>query len=308
MTTATENNVQQHNTGRTIITVGLLLLWLLLILFGLISVWNPTWLQNLSRSGIVVEARNLKNYGDNFLKNGDFPLALAQYTRALEIKPDYLAVTVNLGLTYLHMGETEKAIHILGKALKEEKTAQGLIPYYLGEAFEQKGDMEKARRCYERALDSDFDQIALNRRLGTLYMESKDYEQARDAFEKALAGQTDPLSPYRRVWEYSLNLYETDTVNFPIIQEQLALTKTLTEADLPQYDFEIIRQIQISDPEIAKTHNHLGAVYIKLNDLPTAISHFEQSLQIWPDNPDAQRILPQLYRLQKDRTDNNTAS
>ena len=66
--------------------------------------------------------------------------------------------------------------------------------------------------------------------------------------------------------------------------------------DLARYDLEIVRRMQESDPEIAKTHNHLGLIHARLGNTGEAIKQFQRSLQIWPDNVDAKRNLQLLKR------------
>lgn len=42
-------------------------------------------------------------------KNGDYELAIADYTKAIELKSDYADAYYRRSKTWLHLGETEKA-------------------------------------------------------------------------------------------------------------------------------------------------------------------------------------------------------
>ena len=65
--------------------------WLGLMSFGVISIINPPWLQELSRPGIENECLTLKKYGDAALREHQYNLAAGQYRRALEISEAELA-------------------------------------------------------------------------------------------------------------------------------------------------------------------------------------------------------------------------
>ena len=76
-------------------------------------------------------------------------------------------------------------------------------------------------------------------------------------------------------------------------------SKDITPADLKDYDLETIKQLNSSNPEIAKTYNNLALLFTIQGDLDKAIAYFERSQQIWPGNLDAVKNL-KLLRQVKD--------
>ncbi len=281
---------------QTIFTWVLLLIWIILVSFAAISTLDPKWLQELARPGIKAESGSYKDYGDNLLRERNYRMAIVQYQYALEIKPDNMGALVNLAITYGQAGNIQRGVKILKDALQKDTGRRGTISYNLGELLEKQGNIVEANQYYEEALNSEVEQDLVCRKLGTLYLDSRQYEKARVAFEKTLAVQNDPAYLYQNMLTRSLTIYQDDTVNLPIIEELLA--RNISAEDLAPYDVEIIRQIQRNNPEIAKTHNHLGLIYSIQGDITRAIEHFQQSLQIWPGNIDAQRNLQVLQRLQ----------
>jgi tetratricopeptide (TPR) repeat protein len=280
------------------LTWGLLFVWLVLMSFGIVSLADPEWLQELSRPGVEAEARAYKDYGDDALRRHDYGSAVAQYERSLEIKPGQVRVLLNLAIAYMHAGNAVRAAELLNSALQMESTdfIRGAVFYNYGELLERQGRRPEALDYYRQAVESGAEQDKVYRKLGSLYFDMQQYEKARDAFEKALAHQLDPCRSYRDMLYRSLDIYESDTTYLPIIEERLA--GHTTPDDLAPFDLELIRQLQQSDTEIAKTHNHLGVICAQLKDTAEAARHFRRSLEIWPGNTDATRNLALLQRLQ----------
>lgn len=294
--TGKEPPKKRPSRERTIVTLILFALWLILFSFGAISILNPKWLQDLSRPGIKSESQSCKDYGDSFLRSNNYSTAIANYRRALEIRPDFVGASVNMAIAYSRRGDNARAEEILEGALRIASGQQGVIYYNLGELYEKQKKQDKAIQCYQRALDFEVQQDVIYRKLGTLYLAAEQYGQAREAFEMALASQLDAAFSYRNMLQSSLELFEGDTATLPIIKAQLA--RNIRAEDLTVYDLTIIRSLQQRDPEVAKTHNYLGFIYARLGDNAKAIEHFEESLKIWPGNIDAKKNLQVLHQLQ----------
>jgi len=293
--TAKEPPKKRPSRERTIITLILFALWLILFSFGAISILNPKWLQDLSRPGIKAESQSCKDYGDNFLRSDNYSTAIANYRRALEIRPDFVGARVNMAIAYSRSGDNARAEEILKDALRLESGRKGVVYYNLGELYEKQKKKDEAIRCYQRALDFEVQQDVIYRKLGTLYLAAEQYDQAREAFEMALASQLDAAFSYRNMLQSSLQLFEEDTATLPIIKAQLA--RNIRVEELAVYDLTTIRSIQQRDPEVAKTHNFLGFIYARLGDNVKAIEHFQRSLEIWPGNTDAKKNLQVLHKL-----------
>ena len=83
----------------------------------------------------------------------------------------------------------------------------------------------------------------------------------------------------------NLPLWKEDGEHLTILEAMLH--ETADAGSLSDYDIETIVEIANSNPEVAKTHNHLGAIYASIGDIDKAIDHFQQSQRIWPGNVDA---------------------
>ncbi|OLP17837.1 hypothetical protein BST81_12285 [Leptolyngbya sp. 'hensonii'] len=77
----------------------------------------------------VVSAENLLKEGDVRAEQGDYIGAVAAYTQALRLNPDYAKAYGNRGLVHTHIGERRSAIQDYRKAA-ELFIAQGSIANY----------------------------------------------------------------------------------------------------------------------------------------------------------------------------------
>ena len=285
--------------GQVILTWSLLLVWTLLMSFGVVYLVNPKWLQELSRPGKDVEALDGKHFGDDALRLGKYGLAIANYRRSLEILPDQVPVLTNLAIAYRKIGDSASGARILTDALQKQTnpSLRVVISYNLGELYEEQGKLDQALHHYQEALRCDVGQDRSYRKLAMVYVQMKQYEKARTAFEAALTHLLNPDLEYRRMLQQAVDIYEDEPVQLKIIEEQLA--RGVDADDLKHYDLEIIRSTQEHDPTIASIHDHLGLVCVHLRDFATATDHFEKSLGICTDNQNARERLRQLRQMQR---------
>jgi len=274
---------------RRFFTWALVVLWCILIAFGIISLSDPKWLQDLSRGGAEVESRWFRDYGDNHLRAGRYRLAIAQYERALQIEPDNVAAIVNQAIAYSRAGYVDRAEEILKDALKIETYQQGVIYYNLADMLEREGRKDEAIRYYHQAIDVEPEPAYIYRKLGALYLKAEQYEEAREAFQMALETETNLTSSYQNMLRNSTSAFEDDTTNLRVIKSLLA--GGVRAEDLTRYDPEIVGLMLQRDPGTAKTHNLLGLAYARLGDADAAIEHFQTSLQIIPGSRDVIRNL-----------------
>ena len=277
--------------SRTVVTWVLLVTWAALLTFGVVALGDPQWLADLAEKGRKTEAVAYLHLGDNELRKGNLGLAIAQYVHALSIQPDHPAVLLNLGLAYLRQGDVVRAEAALQQAARLETTARmkPFISMHLAEAAEKRNRPDEAILYCEQALRDGGRHELIYRQLGAIYLAQKDLVRAEDAFMKVLAAQSEPSLPYASMLDRTQELALEDSA----ASRWLATAGggILSDADWQRYDRTMIEVMLARDPEIAKTHNHLGLIAHLRGDPAAARLHFEKSLSIWPDNTDAVRNL-----------------
>jgi tetratricopeptide (TPR) repeat protein len=126
------------------------------------------------------------------LKNGDGVQAAAQFTKALEVDPDWVEAYVNRGQAYVFQGEWDKAIKDFDQALKlDPETFEAL--YNRGRVYTKMGHPDKAVADYTVALKLKKDdwQVYYNR--GNAYLDAEKYQEALKDYNQAL--KLDPKNP-----------------------------------------------------------------------------------------------------------------
>ena len=92
-------------------------------------------------------------------RNQDLDRALNYLQRAMELKPDNAAIIDSLGWAYYRLGDLEQAHQYLRQALELMYDAE--IAAHLGEVLWMKGEHDRARHVWQKALERDPEHLIL---------------------------------------------------------------------------------------------------------------------------------------------------
>lgn len=278
-----------RKSDESVFTYLLVGLWYLLIMFGVLSVINPPWFENISAPGKEVEAYSFKNYGDLFLRGGEYNKAVTMYMQALEINPDFIDATVNLAITFGKMGLNEKAIETLEEALELDPEQPSVIFYNLAEIYEKSGKIQEALENYYKAAETARYPMFAYRKIGSLHVGREEYDLAIEAFKFAL----DNTRTLKNCYIGMLKKAEYAANNDSIIGATAAalLEKGISEEDLAPYDNGVFEEALSHNQDVSRIHNDMGYVYAITGKILDAVPHFETALKIWPENSSAQNNL-----------------
>lgn len=289
-TTPVKRSAKRSNSSRSDLFIRrfLLTIWGLLFIFGILSLIQPKWLQEISSPGRKSEAMDLKFYGDNFLREGKYQSAISIYKKAINTQPDYYDVYGNLAIAYRELGIYQKAEKILNYLLKNDPEHIHTHYYNLAELYKKQNDLEKAIFYYQKSAESDPYPIYSYRLMGELYSKQKKWDLAAEAFNNSL--------------KYELNLENSYFGNLKKIghlQDNEKLQKAAKDwlgkpLDRSKYDYSIFQKMLSKDREIAKTHYLLGIALLSSGDKQKAGYHWKQALTIWPDFKQAKQNLERL--------------
>jgi tetratricopeptide (TPR) repeat protein len=285
--------------GRPAFTLGLLaFLAVLAIVLGIC--WaNPPWLERMASGGKQREFADAKNWGDDALRRGRPEAAISVYQHALSIDPGSAEVKVNLGIAWYQRGEVGKAMALLQEALGGgiSELTRAHAHANLGEIMEKRGDAQAAIEHFTAALAGGVERDRYCLRIGNLHLKAERFAQAEAAFTAALADQMDAVKSYREMLRRSLDDL-CDQPEHRAALEALLARDVDADALATRFDLTVIERSQLAARPVAVTHNLLGWTLIRQERFAEAAAHFQRSLEIWPNNANAEQNLATLRRMQ----------
>jgi len=223
----------------------------------------------------------------------DLPQALAAYTRALELDPDYAKVYNNRGITYWGLGEYALALADLTCALE---LAPDLTEVYSnrGSTYHALGKYDLALADYTRALELAPDlAIAYNNR-GLTYRALGEYDLALAAYTRAIELDPDLAEVYigRGITYWGLGEYALALADFTHALElnpEYAWaynSRGYTYAALGEYVMalaDFTRALEL-DPDNVLAYNNRGRTYAALGDYAPALADYTRAIELDPTN------------------------
>ena len=135
------------------------------------------------------------NLGIDYGEKGEYDLAIKDFTKAIELKPDYAIAYNNRGAVYRSKGEHDLAIEDCNEAIRLKHDYAE--PYSnRGAAYRNKGDYDRAIKDYDMAirLKHDFVEAYYNR--GLAYHEKREFDLAIKDYNKAIELNPELFHPY----------------------------------------------------------------------------------------------------------------
>src|SRR5271166_6066450 len=125
------------------------------------------------------------NLGNALLQKGQLDAALAQYEKAVEIDPNDAAAHINLGNALFQKEQLDEAVAQFQKAV-EINPNDAEAQYNLGNAFFQKGQLDEAVAQFQKALKIDPNSFATHYNLGGALFQKGQLDKAITQFQEVL--------------------------------------------------------------------------------------------------------------------------
>ena len=124
--------------------------------------------------------------GTLYFRNEKSSEAEAAYTKALELKPDFMVALLNSGRFYLTQSQPDKAITVLTKAVETDATSAN-AKHLLGEAYLQiKKGSKAVVYLYEALRLAPLEKAEIHLRLANLYNAAGLKEKAVEEYKQFL--------------------------------------------------------------------------------------------------------------------------
>jgi tetratricopeptide (TPR) repeat protein len=133
----------------------------------------------------LIEADREDNRGIAYLKKGRFDLALLDFNRAIEIRPDFTLAYINRGTAHQEMGHYDLSIRDFNRAIELEPD-NSMAFNNRGFTYVLIGDFERARKDLERSLELSPDNIYALNSMAELYAAKNDPDEACRWLTKAI--------------------------------------------------------------------------------------------------------------------------
>jgi tetratricopeptide (TPR) repeat protein len=239
------------------------------------NLYNEKWevLSNLKRHQESLSAINqaialspraafYSNRGVTYKVLKNYPKAIADYTKAIAINPEYAEVYSNRGAAYLNLKEYLKAITDLNKAIAINP-ALAFAYYNRGTTYSTLKDYPKAITDYDKAIAINPELVEAYSNRGTTYKALKDYPKAIADYDKAIA-----INPE------DAEVYNNRGTIYADLKDYLKAITDYTKA------------IAINS-KLAGVYSNRGATYKALKDYPKAIADYTKAIAINPEYAEA---------------------
>jgi protein O-GlcNAc transferase len=287
--------------------------------------------QELSRfaacgSAVDPDARNTDIETDAPEEAENFDAAIEYYERLVEQRPNNLNYWQNLGVAHQRMGNYDRAVESLQKALElcaqniyahAEITAileeihiaqaqeqarriaveQDRIEYEAAMALEETGDLQNAARAFETLLARSEAMPIAWFRLGTIRLKSEEFSEAAQCFEKCILLRPEwieaeihlAIAYGKQGQRQQSGEILRNTLNHK--PDSPELVRVLAGLSLQQREYDTALEYHrhlkdLGHPGAELLHN-LGLLYQNQGDFGKAAAEYKDALEINPDFPEA---------------------
>jgi tetratricopeptide (TPR) repeat protein len=245
------------------------------------------------------DAVALVDYGLVLTIVGDDDLAVAAFDRAVVVDDKHAEAWRRLGqgLSKLGPKRTQDAEEALRRAIQlaTEPNEKAEASAALGRLYFREGHYDLARARYQEALASDAKSIRARIGMGALLTRDGDVLLAAQTLDSIGSVPAEFQNELRKDLALSLKDFDRSRRWFPDeAAHHLAYGKLLVRAKLFAASLGPLKRAAKLDNDNTDILNFLGSIAQTVGDFTTAITAYELSLQINPDQPDSQEALDNL--------------
>ena len=258
-----------RNLRRSVTQVLLVLIMglLIVILSYLAQKRCRVWKDSLSLWNNVLEqypnaAISFYGRGSYYAEKGETERAILDYSKFLELKPDYPPVLNARGMCYVKRGEWARALADFNEAVRV-RPLYAVGYYNRGGLYMNLGETEKAIKDFLRVIEIQPDSYDAYNNLGVAYQQKKEWEKSITCFTRSLE-----INPG----------YANAYANRGISRRQ--------KGELDGALDDLKKAIGMK-PSVAEFYNNLGNVYFKKGDYDNTLKYYSIAIELNPHYSDA---------------------
>ncbi len=272
--------------------------------FARLNAHDKTWTEP--------DTEGLKKRAFELYQKGEYDNAIADYTKAIEHKPDDVEAYYNRGFLYAEKGEYDCAIADYDKVI--ELNPNLAEPYNnRGSTYAKKGEYDRAIADYDKAIALNPKYANAYNNRGNTYAKKGEYDRAIADYDKAIALNPNLAEPYNnrgntydKKGEYNYAITDYDKAiainpNFADAYNNRGGTyhgKGEYDRAIADYDKAIAL-----NPNLAEAYYNRGSTYDEKGEYDRAIADYDKAIALNPNLAAAYNGRGVAYR-KKDKYDN----
>ena len=196
-------------------------------------------------------------------KKNNIKAAEDLYNKVLKMDPNHSNSLNNLGILLQGLGDNQKAIYFLEKAV-QVKPSYADAHYNLGSVFQKINMFQKAKKCFEKTLKINYNHSLAHLNLGVVLNALGQSEKAMECYLKTIE-----IDPNNVKAHYNIaNIFNRkDDFQNAIISYEKAIK---------------------IDPNYINANYNIANMFNNLGDLKNALKFYHRTLELKPDHLEAQ--------------------
>jgi tetratricopeptide (TPR) repeat protein len=257
---------------------------------------------------MMVQAQSAKQYfkaGEEYAKKLSFEEAIDQFSKAIELDPDYEKAFVQRGIAYTKIRDYEKAAEDFDRAIVFNEKDEELY-YFAGTAYHLQGKNEVALGKLNRAVDMKNNFLEAYQVRSVVLIELERYQEALEDCQKCLKIKEDEQGYFNlgQVYE-KLNMYQEAEIayrnsideNSKLVETHFSLADLLYRRDNFSGAYASVTEVLALDPDHRKGMILQGKILAAQQNYPKAIEVLSIASIEYPDELEIYLLRGEYYAL-----------
>lgn len=264
-----------------IISLTIKTIWVLLIIFGLLTYIFPEKIAGIPGQ-IIDKTDELMGLAANDLIKGELTSAAGKFELVLNTDPSATEAAIELARIFTNRGNKQKAFKVIEKSIEQNPEKAFMCHYFLADLFINEGQAVRAVQHLKEAYKTEPFSWSVFEKLADIYTRADDQKQLQTALYMYIDAKTNYqgiiLSSLKRDQIYSKG------------KEKEKINKLITHPEniIPErFDRKIFETSVGHDKSIAIAYLHLYYSHTKTGEYEIARQNLKSAIKFWPEMQEA---------------------